>query len=118
VVGGRGYPASREDEPKSRVYPGVLRFCPGYYDFKGESNRRQNGNYNGGIMQYLIHMTEVKKEMERQKPDHHPCLGLPTALNLTIAGEPATSTAIKICDSAESLDASFHKTLFVQLYVT
>jgi cation diffusion facilitator CzcD-associated flavoprotein CzcO len=38
---------------------------PGYYNFEGESNRRQDGNYNGSFMQYFTHMTEVKKEMER-----------------------------------------------------
>ncbi len=38
---------------------------PGYYNFEGESNRRQDGNYNGTFLQYYTHMTEVKKEMER-----------------------------------------------------
>lgn len=38
---------------------------PGYYNFEGESNRRQDGNYNGTFLQYFTHMTEVKKEMER-----------------------------------------------------
>ena len=38
---------------------------PGYYNFEGESNRRQDGNYNGTFLQYYTHMTEVRKEMEK-----------------------------------------------------
>ena len=38
---------------------------PGYYNFEGENNRRQDGNYNGSFFQYFTHMTEVRKEMER-----------------------------------------------------
>ncbi|MSO99778.1 MAG: NAD(P)/FAD-dependent oxidoreductase [Acetobacteraceae bacterium] len=38
---------------------------PGYYNFEGESNRRQDGNYNGGFYQYSIHLAEVKKEIEK-----------------------------------------------------
>ena len=38
---------------------------PGYYNFEGEENRRQDGNYNGGFFQYFEHMTETKKEMEQ-----------------------------------------------------
>jgi len=38
---------------------------PGYYNFEGESNRRQDGNYNGGFHQYFLHLTEVKKEIEK-----------------------------------------------------
>ena len=38
---------------------------PGYYNFEGESNRRQDGNYNGGFLQYFTHMTELKQDMER-----------------------------------------------------
>ncbi|HEY0183478.1 MAG TPA: NAD(P)/FAD-dependent oxidoreductase [Rhodopila sp.] len=38
---------------------------PGYYNFEGESNRRQDGNYNGGFYQYFIHLTDVKKNMEQ-----------------------------------------------------
>ncbi|HVZ07526.1 flavin-containing monooxygenase [Rhodopila sp.] len=36
---------------------------PGYYNFEGESNRRQDGNYNGGFHQYFLHMEDVRKEM-------------------------------------------------------
>ena len=38
---------------------------PGYYNFKGELNRRQDGNYNGGMAQYCAHMADVQKEMDK-----------------------------------------------------
>lgn len=38
---------------------------PGYYNFEGESNRRQDGNYNGGFRQYYLHQGEVRKDMEK-----------------------------------------------------
>ena len=38
---------------------------PGYYNFEGEDNRRQDGNYNGGFHQYHLHMQEVEKDMEK-----------------------------------------------------
>jgi hypothetical protein len=38
---------------------------PGYYNFEGENQRRQDGNYNGTFLQYFTHMTDVRKEMER-----------------------------------------------------
>jgi cation diffusion facilitator CzcD-associated flavoprotein CzcO len=38
---------------------------PGYYNFEGEDNRRQDGNYNGGFHQYFLHMEEVRKDMEK-----------------------------------------------------
>jgi cation diffusion facilitator CzcD-associated flavoprotein CzcO len=37
---------------------------PGYYNFEGESNRRQDGNYNGGFRQYWLHQGEVRGRME------------------------------------------------------
>ncbi len=37
---------------------------PGYYNFEGESNRRQDGNYNGGFAQYAAHLAEVKQNIE------------------------------------------------------
>jgi len=37
---------------------------PGYYNFEGESNRRQDGNYNGGFRQYWLHQGEVRDRME------------------------------------------------------
>jgi cyclohexanone monooxygenase len=37
---------------------------PGYYNFEGEFQRRQDGNYNGGFFQYCSHLNEVQKRME------------------------------------------------------
>jgi hypothetical protein len=37
---------------------------PGYYNFEGEFNRRQDGNYNGGFNKYCTHMEEVRAKME------------------------------------------------------
>ena len=37
---------------------------PGYYNFEGESNRRQDGNYNGGFPKYAEHMAAVRDRME------------------------------------------------------
>jgi cation diffusion facilitator CzcD-associated flavoprotein CzcO len=36
---------------------------PGYYNFEGEFNRRQDGNYNGGFRQYFAHQGEVREKM-------------------------------------------------------
>ncbi len=36
---------------------------PGYYNFEGEFNRRQDGNYNGGFFQYFSHMQEIRKDL-------------------------------------------------------
>ncbi|HLW70460.1 MAG TPA: NAD(P)/FAD-dependent oxidoreductase [Candidatus Binataceae bacterium] len=36
---------------------------PGYYNFEGESQRRQDGNYNGGFYQYCNNLTEVQARM-------------------------------------------------------
>ena len=36
---------------------------PGYYNFEGEFNRRQDGNYNGGFAQYFAHLTDVRDEI-------------------------------------------------------
>ncbi len=38
---------------------------PGYYNFEGEFNRRQDGNYNGGFEQYFTHMTAIRDELEK-----------------------------------------------------
>ena len=38
---------------------------PGYYNFEGEFNRRQDGNYNGGFNRYCTHMEEVRSDMEK-----------------------------------------------------
>ena len=37
---------------------------PGYYNFEGEFNRRQDGNYNGGFPAYIEHMRAVRDDME------------------------------------------------------
>ncbi len=36
---------------------------PGYYNFEGESQRRQDGNYNGGIRKYWTHMEKTRERM-------------------------------------------------------
>ena len=36
---------------------------PGYYNFEGEHQRRQDGNYNGGVTRYLGHMDNVREQM-------------------------------------------------------
>jgi cation diffusion facilitator CzcD-associated flavoprotein CzcO len=36
---------------------------PGYYNFEGESQRRQDGNYNGGFRQYFEHQGAVRAKM-------------------------------------------------------
>jgi cation diffusion facilitator CzcD-associated flavoprotein CzcO len=36
---------------------------PGYYNFEGEFNRRQDGNYNGGFQQYYEHMNRIRGEL-------------------------------------------------------
>jgi cation diffusion facilitator CzcD-associated flavoprotein CzcO len=38
---------------------------PGYYNFEGEFNRRQDGNYNGGFAQYYAHMQEVRADLAK-----------------------------------------------------
>src|SRR3954447_20186676 len=37
---------------------------PGYYNFEGEQNRRQDGNYNGGFPKYAAHMAHARSHME------------------------------------------------------
>ncbi|WP_293676904.1 NAD(P)/FAD-dependent oxidoreductase [uncultured Phenylobacterium sp.] len=37
---------------------------PGYYNFEGEFNRRQDGNYNGGFLKYYTHMNDVRQSLE------------------------------------------------------
>jgi cation diffusion facilitator CzcD-associated flavoprotein CzcO len=36
---------------------------PGYYNFEGEFNRRQDGNYNGGFAQYYDHMLAIRDKL-------------------------------------------------------
>ncbi len=38
---------------------------PGYYNFEGEFNRRQDGNYNGGFFQYYTHMQAIRGELAK-----------------------------------------------------
>ena len=38
---------------------------PGYYNFEGEFNRRQDGNYNGGFLQYFTHMQSVRGALDK-----------------------------------------------------
>jgi cation diffusion facilitator CzcD-associated flavoprotein CzcO len=38
---------------------------PGYYNFEGEFNRRQDGNYNGGFLQYFTHMQSIRGELDK-----------------------------------------------------
>jgi cation diffusion facilitator CzcD-associated flavoprotein CzcO len=38
---------------------------PGYYNFEGEFNRRQDGNYNGGFLQYYTHMQGIRGQFDR-----------------------------------------------------
>jgi cation diffusion facilitator CzcD-associated flavoprotein CzcO len=37
---------------------------PGYYNFEGQENRRQDGNYNGGFPAYIDHIAAVEQDME------------------------------------------------------
>jgi cation diffusion facilitator CzcD-associated flavoprotein CzcO len=37
---------------------------PGYYNFEGESQRRQDGNYNGSFQQYIEHVHDVFERIE------------------------------------------------------
>lgn len=36
---------------------------PGYYNFEGESNRRQDGNYNGTFRSYVRHLISAQEDM-------------------------------------------------------
>ena len=38
---------------------------PGYYNFEGEFNRRQDGNYNGGFARYYAHMQDIRGELAK-----------------------------------------------------
>ena len=37
---------------------------PGYYNFEGAENRRQDGNYNGGFHAYIDHVEAVEEDLE------------------------------------------------------
>ncbi len=36
---------------------------PGYYNFEGQENRRQDGNYNGGFPRYIDHINEIEADL-------------------------------------------------------
>lgn len=38
---------------------------PGYYNFDGDFNRRQDGNYNGGFFKYYTHMQDIRGELAK-----------------------------------------------------
>ncbi len=38
---------------------------PGYYNFEGEFNRRQDGTYNGGFYTYVAHTKVVQEKMDK-----------------------------------------------------
>lgn len=38
---------------------------PGYYNFEGADNRRQDGTYNGGFVQYMAEMDDVEKDLTK-----------------------------------------------------
>ena len=38
---------------------------PGYYNFEGEDNRRQDGTYNGGFKRYVELIEEAKTKMDK-----------------------------------------------------
>jgi cation diffusion facilitator CzcD-associated flavoprotein CzcO len=51
---------------KNRARTNRNKECtPGYYNFEGEDQRKQDGNYNGSFLQYYEHMTHLKKDMEK-----------------------------------------------------
>ena len=43
---------------------GNLDCTPGYYNFEGQFNRRQDGNYNGSFKRYYDHMANVREHMD------------------------------------------------------
>lgn len=48
----------------SRGKSGWNQDCtPGYYNFEGEPNRRQDGNYNGTFRSYVQHMTAARERI-------------------------------------------------------
>ncbi len=38
---------------------------PGYYNFEGADNRRQDGTYNGGFVKYMAEMNEIEQDLEK-----------------------------------------------------
>jgi cation diffusion facilitator CzcD-associated flavoprotein CzcO len=37
---------------------------PGYYNFEGQENRRQDGNYNGGFPRYIDHINRIEADLD------------------------------------------------------
>ena len=37
---------------------------PGYHNFEGQENRRQDGNYNGGFPAYIDHIADIEADMD------------------------------------------------------
>jgi hypothetical protein len=37
---------------------------PGYYNFEGQEQRRQDGNYNGSFPRYIAHLDNVLEDVE------------------------------------------------------
>ena len=51
---------------KNRARTNRNKECtPGYYNFEGEDQRKQDGNYNGSFLQYYQHMTHIKQDMKK-----------------------------------------------------
>src|SRR5262249_21861079 len=51
---------------KNRARTNRNKECtPGYYNFEGEDQRKQDGNYNGSFLQYYEHMNHIKTDMKR-----------------------------------------------------
>jgi cation diffusion facilitator CzcD-associated flavoprotein CzcO len=46
-----------------------MECTPGYYNFEGAVNRRQDGNYNGGFAAYIDHIAHIESAMD----DHFTC---------------------------------------------
>ena len=38
---------------------------PGYYNFEGQENRRQDGNYNGGFPRYIDHINDIEATLDQ-----------------------------------------------------
>lgn len=49
---------------KNRARTNRNKACtPGYYNFEGEDQRKQDGNYNGSFLQYYEHMQTLKADL-------------------------------------------------------
>ena len=51
---------------KNRARTNRNKECtPGYYNFEGEDQRKQDGNYNGSFLQYYEHMQTLKADLPK-----------------------------------------------------